>query len=63
MVYIFNKPMNASPIMPPTSPNYEKADGVARIPIPRKTLNMLRPVWPTLALPTTTVLVYSDWIS
>ena len=63
MVYIFSKPTNASPIIPPTSPSYEKADGVARIPIPRKTLNILRPVWPTLALPTTDMLDYSYWFS
>ncbi len=45
MVYIFSIPIDTSPIMPPTSPSYEKTYGVASIPIPRKFLNMIKPVW------------------
>jgi len=42
MVYKFIAPTNATPREPPIMPTYENAEGVAKIPIPTKTLNMLK---------------------
>ena len=44
MVYIAMQPMKIMPKVPLNMPTDEKLAGVARIPIPTKTLSMLKPV-------------------
>lgn len=42
IVYILRHPHNIMPMAPPKTPTWEIADGVAKIPIPIKHLNMLK---------------------
>ena len=42
IVYIFRQPHAIMPAAPPKMPTWEMADGVAKIPIPIKHLNMLK---------------------
>lgn len=44
MVYAAMQPMKIIPKVPPKMPTLAKLAGVARIPIPTKTLSMLKPV-------------------
>ena len=42
MVYIAMRPMKTMPIVPPIMPTVAKLAGVAKIPIPTNTFNMLK---------------------
>lgn len=48
IVYIFRQPHIIIPTAPPKTPTWEIAEGVAKIPIPIKHLNMLKYVYATL---------------
>ena len=51
IVYILSTPQNNIPAAPPTSPTSLIAEGVAKIPIPIKHLNILKYVYNTLVFP------------
>ena len=52
IVYILSTPQKKIPHAPPTNPTSFIAEGVAKIPIPIKHLNILKYVYKTLVLPT-----------